>query len=80
MVLGPLVSVAGGIGDFLDFLAVVALAVVIALAVGAAAKARFGEQALVDLALLAQRDFGFEDVDLARQIFRHLSGELLFPV
>ena len=58
------------------FCAVVPLAVVVALAVGAPAQARFGEQALVDLALLAQRDFRFEDVDFARQLLRHFPGKL----
>ena len=56
-----------------------ALAVVVALAVGAAAQARFGKQALVDLALLAQGDFGLEDVNFARQILRHLAGEFFGP-
>ena len=42
-----------------------ALAIVVALAVGSAAQAGFGKQALVDFALFAQRDFGFEDVDFA---------------
>ena len=55
------------------------LAVVVALAVGAAAQARLGEKPLVDLALLAQGDFGFEDVDFARQSFRHFPGKPLGP-
>ena len=76
---GALSQVAGGIGNFLKFLAVVALAVVIALAVGAPAKACFGEQAFLDLALLAQRDFGFENVNFARQMLRHLASKFFGP-
>jgi hypothetical protein len=54
MVLGPLVSVPEGYSiSWTDF-AIVPLAVVVALAVSAAAQARFGEQALFELALLAQ--------------------------
>ena len=80
MVSGPLVRSPGGISDLLNCLAVVPLAVVVALAVGAAAQARFGEEALVELALFAQGDFRLEDVDFARQLLRHLPGELLLPL
>ena len=67
IVFGPFVRSPGGIGHLLNFLSVVPLAVVVALAVGSAAQARFGEEALVELALLSQGDFRLEDVDLARQ-------------
>ena len=73
-------QLARGIGHLLNFLPVVPLAVVVTLAVGSAAKPRLGEQALVELALLAQRDFRLEDVDFARQSFRHLAGKLFGPV
>ena len=63
----------------LDLLSVMALAVVIALAIGASAQTRFGKDALIHLALLAQCDFGFEGIDLACQHFRHLICEFVFP-
>ncbi len=71
---GTFGQLAGWIGNVLDFGAVVALAVVVTLAVGAAPQARFGEKALVYLALFPQGDFGFENVDFASQMFRHLAG------
>ncbi len=64
MVIGPLVKSPEGYAICCTFLAVVALAIVIALPIGAAAQAGFGEQALVNLALLAQCDVGFEAVNL----------------
>ena len=59
--------------------AVVALAVVITLAVGAAAQPRLGEQLVLDLALLLELDLAFEDVDFAREIERHPVCEAFFP-
>ena len=61
-------------------IAVVAVAIVVALAVGAAAEARLGEEALVQLALLAEGDFGLEDVNFTRQTFGQFPGELLLPL
>ncbi|MDZ7735624.1 MAG: hypothetical protein U5P41_05620 [Gammaproteobacteria bacterium] len=51
--------------------AVVALAIVVALAVGAAAQTRLGEQLVVDLALLFQVDLGLEGIDFLGQIRGH---------
>ena len=56
-----------------------ALAVVVALAVRAAAEAGLGEDLFVDLALLAQRDLGFEAVDLPGPILADLALKLVFP-
>ena len=58
----------GGVVDGASGFAVRALAVVITLAVGAAAKARFGEDAVFDFALLAKSDFVFEDVDFGGEV------------
>ena len=58
---------------------VVTLTVVIALAVCAPAQARLGEETFFELALFAQREFGLKYVDLARQMFGHLSVEFFFP-
>ena len=49
-----------------------ALAIVVALAVGALAQTRLGEDLLVDLALLAQRNLALEDVDVVGPILWHL--------
>ena len=73
-------EVAGRIRNLLNLRAVVPLAVVVALAVGSPAQPRFGEEALVHLALLAQGDFRFEDIQLAGQIFRHLPREFFLPL
>jgi hypothetical protein len=59
--------------------AVVALAVVVALSVDATAKARLGEHALVDAAVLAQLDLCLEDVDLLRQVRGHLPLQAVAP-
>ena len=72
-------QVAGGKIQSLDFLAVAALTVVIALPVGAAAQAGLGEKAFVELALLAQHDFGLEGVDFAGERFRDAAREFFFP-
>ena len=56
-----------------------ALAVVVALAVGAAAQPRLGEDLLVDLALLAQLDLRLEDVDLLRDCVWQRSREAGLP-
>jgi hypothetical protein len=64
-------------GALLD--AVVAPAVVVALAVGAAAQARLREHLLVELALLAQLDLRLEDLDLAREVGGHAAAEALLP-
>ena len=72
-------EVAGGIVHFLKCCAVISLAVVVALAVSAAAKPRFGEEPLVNFALLSQRDFSLVDIHLAGEVFRHLSRECLLP-
>src|SRR5262249_22475424 len=59
--------------------AVVALTVVVALAVGAAAQAGFGEDLVLDLALLLQLDLGLEDVDFTAPLGRYAFTQLLFP-
>ena len=59
--------------------AVGALAVVVALAVGAAAQAGFGEDAVFDFALLAQGDLVFEDVEFGGEGFGNAVAELRFP-
>ena len=55
------------------------LAVVVSLTINAFAKPRFGEEALVYLALLAQNDFRFENIDLASHRFRQFPGKLFLP-
>src|SRR5438874_1081456 len=65
--------------ELLDLLPIVTLAIVVALAVGPATKTRFSKQALFELALFAQRDLGFEDVDLASESIGHLPVEFFFP-
>ena len=59
--------------------AVVALAVVIALAIRAAAKAGLGKHFFLDLSLLAQLDLGFKLVDLLRELLRQFAFESIFP-
>ena len=78
-VFGPLVRSAGIKIEFLDLLSVMALAIVIALAVGAAPKPGLRKEPLVQFALFAQEYFGFKDVDLAGEGFRYFAFELFFP-
>ena len=59
--------------------AVEALAVVVALTVGAAAQAGLGEDDFVELVLLAQPDLSLEDIDLAPQVFRDAAPERFLP-
>src|SRR5437899_12448661 len=61
---GALGEVGGREIQLLDFLPVAAMTVVIALPVGTAAQASLGEQLLIELSLLAQRDLGLKMVDL----------------
>ncbi len=70
----------GGVGNLLNGLAVVSLAVIVPLAVDSAAKARLREHALLEFALLAQGDFRLEDIDFALQGFRHFAGQLFRPL
>src|SRR6185436_4171621 len=77
---------AGTLGDLLRrehqrlrLLAVVALPVVVALAIGAAPQPRLREQLLLDLAALPQLDLRLEDVDLAAPGFRDPGAEGLLP-
>ena len=72
-------QIARRIGHGLDVFSIVPLTVVVALAIGASSKPRFGEQALVHFALLAQRHVSFKTVNLVRQPFRYLSGKSVFP-
>ena len=65
--------------ELLNFVTVVALTIVVALAVGAAAQARLGEEPLFQLALLTEHEFGLEYVHLALQMLRHLPIEFFFP-
>src|SRR5579859_92611 len=67
------------IADLLHLLPIVPLAVIIALAIGTPAKPGFGKKALIELAVLSQRDFGLKYVNLARQVLRHFLGKLFFP-
>ncbi len=59
--------------------AVVAEAVVVALAVGAAPQAGLGEHLVVDLARLLQLHLAFEDVDLAREVLGHRVAKPILP-
>ena len=70
---------AGRVDQALGLHAVPALAVVVALAVGAAAQAGFGEELLVEAPALAQLDLVFVDVDLTPEIGRERLGQRLFP-
>ncbi len=69
----------GRIAEQLNCLAVVPLTVVVALAVDASSKPRFSEQPLVDLALLAQGNFRFEDVYFTSQMLGNFSGKPFGP-
>ena len=55
------------------------LAVIIALAVNTFAEARFGKQALVELALFSQLELGLKDINLPSQTLGHLRGEMFLP-
>ena len=68
-----------GVDQLLRLAPVEALAVVITLPIGAPTQAGLGENDLVDLALLAQFDFGLEDVDLAAQVFGNAVAQLILP-
>ena len=65
--------------ELLDFLPIAALTIVIALPVGPSPQPGFGEEALVQLALLTQCNVSLKSVNFARQTFRQLPGELFFP-
>ncbi len=65
--------------DLLYFLAVVALAVVIPLAVGSSAQPRFRKQSLIHLALFSQGDVRFKVVNFTGQRLRNPSGEAFRP-
>jgi hypothetical protein len=54
------------ITELAAFHAIVPLAVVVTLTVGAAPQARFGENFVIDFALFFQGDFVFKDVNLGR--------------
>ena len=70
----------GGVLELLTSHAVVSLTVVVALSVYASAEPRLVEKFLVQLALTAKLDLCLVDVDLSRQLGRHLVRELLPPV
>jgi hypothetical protein len=72
-------GVGSGIFQFSRLVAVVALAVVVTLPIGAAAEARFGEHLVVDLAMLFKLHFMIEFVDFARQRRRQGSLQPLRP-
>ena len=72
-------QISGGIFKPLNGFAVVPLSVVITLAVDSSAKARFGKEALVNLALLSQGDFRLEDIYFTGQTLRHFPGESFSP-
>ncbi len=69
----------GGEFELLHALAVMALAVVVALAVDAAAQSGFGENFLIDLALLAQLHLLLEDIDLAAELGGNFVAKFFFP-
>ena len=69
-----------GILKLLCGAAVVPLAVVVALAVGAAPEPGLGEDAVLDFPLLFQRDFVFEFVEFGCQMRRHPPGEARLPL
>ena len=60
--------------------AIVALAIVVALPIGAAAEPGFGEDAVLDFALFLECDFVFENIEFRRQMRRHLAGEPRLPL
>ena len=78
-VCGPLVKAPGGVSEFLHFLAIVPLAVVITLPVDTAAQASLRNQTLVQFPLFPQLQLLFVILDFVGQRFRHLAGELFFP-
>ena len=63
----------------LDAGAVVPLAVVVALSIGAASQAGFGEHLVVDLALALQGDLVLVGVDLTRQFRWYAVAQCFFP-
>ena len=71
---------ADGIIERAGGLAVGPLAVVVALAVGAAPQPGFGENAVFDFALFLERDLVFEDVELGGQMVRDTLAQLGFPL
>ncbi len=75
---GPLAGLSAN-GSLAALLAVVAMAVVVALPVGAATQPRLGKHFFVNLALLAQADFGFKLVDFAAERLGKLALEAFFP-
>ncbi len=76
---GTLCQRVGGKVEFLGLDAVVPAAVVVALAVGSASQAGFGEDALLDFALFAKVHLGFELIDLAGHFRRNLAVQFFFP-
>src|SRR5207245_7959476 len=76
---GPLCA-AGGIAEPLLRAAVMPLAVVIALSVGAAPEPCLGEDAIFDLALLLEGDFVLEDIEFGGQMRRHLASKMGLPL
>src|SRR4029077_335715 len=70
----------GRIGKVLAGAAIVTLAIVVALAVGAAAEPGLGEYTVLDFALFLECDFVFENIEFRRQMRRHLAAESGLPL
>ena len=57
-----------------------ALAVVVALAVGSAPEPGFGEDPVLDLALLLESDLVLEDIEFGGQMRRNLVSKMSLPL
>ncbi len=68
-----------GIGERLLGDAIMAMAVIVALAIGSATKALLGKDAVFDLTLLAQVHLGFKIIDIACPVFADASLKFFFP-
>src|SRR5207245_10640740 len=74
------ICAAGGLAVAVLRAVVSALAVVIALSVGAAPEPCLGEDAIFDLALLLEGDFVLEDIEFSGQMRRHLASKMSLPL
>src|SRR5581483_1750989 len=72
-------GIVAGILELLSLFAIVALAVVIALAIGAAAEARLSEYLVVDFAVFLESDFAIEFIHFGGKRLRQAALKTLLP-